>query len=199
MAWAVTLSGLFLQVSHHPPVAAAHAENDHWIYDIVSAPTTKFLGNSVDIYPVGRSMRLSYRIWTTYTSLQVEEGQRRAKMTQQIEDPQANYLQSCCEECILPHELSGLKVLNETKRRLISKGDIFAGRTRIKLRKNGEVYSLVPPNSKAHNVIVGGTWVDCYGNFKLSNVTNGTQCSLHFTPCGWFGNGRYEVIPHLVR
>lgn len=68
-----------------------------------------------------------------------------------------------------------------------------AGRTRIKLRKNGEVYSLVPPNSKAHNVIVGGTWVDCYGEFKLSNVTTGTQCSLYFTPCGWFGNGRYEV------
>jgi hypothetical protein len=41
------------QVSHHPPIAAAHAENAAWVYDIVSAPTTKFLGNSVDIYPVG--------------------------------------------------------------------------------------------------------------------------------------------------
>ena len=70
---------------------------------------------------------------------------------------------------------------------------VVSGRTRIKLRKNGEVYSLVPPNSKAHNVIVGGVWVDCYGTFKLSNVTTGTQCSLYFTPCGWFGSGRYEV------
>ena len=69
----------------------------------------------------------------------------------------------------------------------------LTGRTRIKLRKTGETYSLVPPNSKAHNVIVGGTWVDCYGDFKLSNVTTGTQCSLFFTPCGWFGSGRYEV------
>jgi hypothetical protein len=111
------------QVSHHPPVGVAHAENEHWLYDIVSAPTTKFLGNSVDIYPVGR--------------------------------------------------------------------------TRIKLRKTGEVYSLVPPNSKAHNVIVGGTWVDCYGDFKLNNVTTGTQCSLYFTPCGWFGAGRYEVSGHI--
>ena len=40
-------------MSHHPPIAAAHAENAAWVYDIVSAPTTKFLGNSVDIYPVG--------------------------------------------------------------------------------------------------------------------------------------------------
>ena len=45
------------QVSHHPPIAAAHAENERWVYDIVSAPTTKFLGNSVDIYPVGACAR----------------------------------------------------------------------------------------------------------------------------------------------
>ena len=68
-----------------------------------------------------------------------------------------------------------------------------AGRSRIKLRKSGETYSLVPPNSKAHNVIVGRTWVDCYGDFRLANVTTGTQCHLYFTPCGWFGTGRYEV------
>ena len=41
------------QVSHHPPISAGHAENDKWVYDIVSAPSTKFLGNSVEIYPVG--------------------------------------------------------------------------------------------------------------------------------------------------
>ena len=43
-----------VQVSHHPPVGAAHAENKHWEYDMVSAPTTKFLGNSIDIYPIGQ-------------------------------------------------------------------------------------------------------------------------------------------------
>ncbi len=42
-----------VQVSHHPPVGAAHAENKDWEYDMVSAPTTKFLGNSIDIYPIG--------------------------------------------------------------------------------------------------------------------------------------------------
>ncbi|KAM2467955.1 hypothetical protein FF1_009680 [Malus domestica] len=43
------------QVSHHPPMSAAHAENEHFIYDITSKVKTKFLGNSVDIYPVGRT------------------------------------------------------------------------------------------------------------------------------------------------
>ena len=68
-----------------------------------------------------------------------------------------------------------------------------AGRSRIKLRKTGEVFSLVPPNSKAHNVIVGSTWVDCHGNFSLANVSTGAKCSLYFTPCGWFSDGRYQV------
>mmetsp|Transcript_33884 Transcript_33884/g.74115 ORF Transcript_33884/g.74115 Transcript_33884/m.74115 type:complete len:452 (-) Transcript_33884:116-1471(-) len=39
------------QVSHHPPIAAAHCENDNFAYRIVSAPKTKFNGNSLDIFP----------------------------------------------------------------------------------------------------------------------------------------------------
>ncbi|KAF4377533.1 hypothetical protein F8388_025024 [Cannabis sativa] len=43
------------QVSHHPPIGAAHAENEHFAYDITSKVKTKFLGNSIDVYPVGRT------------------------------------------------------------------------------------------------------------------------------------------------
>ncbi|XP_074592808.1 oxysterol-binding protein-related protein 3C-like [Curcuma longa] len=43
------------QVSHHPPMGAAHAENEHFTYDITSKLKTKFLGNSVEVYPVGRT------------------------------------------------------------------------------------------------------------------------------------------------
>ncbi|KAG9454663.1 hypothetical protein H6P81_007567 [Aristolochia fimbriata] len=43
------------QVSHHPPMCAAHAENEHFTYDVTSKIKTKFLGNSVDVYPVGRT------------------------------------------------------------------------------------------------------------------------------------------------
>ena len=68
-----------------------------------------------------------------------------------------------------------------------------AGRTRIHLRETGETFSHVPPNSKAHNVVVGGVWVDCYGHFSIVNTGSGAQCSLEFKPCGWFSYGRYEV------
>ncbi|KAM0953335.1 putative oxysterol-binding protein [Dioscorea sansibarensis] len=43
------------QVSHHPPMSAGHAENEHFTYDITSKLKTKFLGNSVEVYPVGRT------------------------------------------------------------------------------------------------------------------------------------------------
>jgi len=107
------------QVSHHPPVGAGHGECDFWEYDLVSAPKTKFLGNSVEVYPIGR--------------------------------------------------------------------------TRIKLKTTGEVFSLVPPTSKANNVIIGRTWIDTYGDYTLVNVTNGAKVHMYYQPCGWFGQGRYII------
>jgi len=41
------------QVSHHPPVAAAHAESPRWDYYGESAVKTKFMGKSFDAYPLG--------------------------------------------------------------------------------------------------------------------------------------------------
>jgi len=31
-----------------------YAKNEHFTYDVTSKLKTKFLGNSVDVYPVGR-------------------------------------------------------------------------------------------------------------------------------------------------
>ena len=52
---ALTATAAAAQVSHHPPVGAGHATGKGWEYDITSAPRTKFLGNSIDVYPVGRT------------------------------------------------------------------------------------------------------------------------------------------------
>jgi hypothetical protein len=41
-------------------MSAAHAENEHFTYDITSKVKTKFLGNSLDVFPVGRQVYLSY-------------------------------------------------------------------------------------------------------------------------------------------
>ena len=52
-----------MQVSHHPPMSAGHAENEHFTYDVTSKLKTKFLGNSVDVYPVGRSVMFICYSW----------------------------------------------------------------------------------------------------------------------------------------
>jgi len=111
------------QVSHHPPIGASHAENDLWEYDLVSAPKTKFLGNSVEVYPIGR--------------------------------------------------------------------------TRIKLKGTGDEFTLIPPPTKAHNVIIGKTWIDTCGEYKLINTVTGAKVTIEFTECGWFSAGRYEIRGHV--
>lgn len=113
------LTFLSEQVSHHPPMSSGHAENSHFSYDVTSKLRTKFLGNSVDIYPVGR--------------------------------------------------------------------------TRVVLKKSGDILDLVPPPTKAHNLIFGRTFVDSPGDMVLTNLTTGDKVVLYFHPCGWFGKGRYEV------
>lgn len=107
------------QVSHHPPIGAAHAETPYWSYDIVSCPKTKFLGNSLEVYPVGR--------------------------------------------------------------------------TRIKYKTTNEELSLVPPTSKAYNLVLGKIWVDTFGDMTIENITSKWKTVLEFVPCGYFGAGRYTV------
>ncbi|KAF3505141.1 hypothetical protein F2Q69_00045857 [Brassica cretica] len=67
------------------------------------------------------------------------------------------------------------------------------GRTRVTLKRDGVVLDLVPPPTKAHNLIFGRTWVDSSGEMIMTNLTTGDKAVLYFQPCGWFGSGRYEV------
>ncbi|KAL0344532.1 UNVERIFIED_CONTAM: Oxysterol-binding protein-related protein 3A [Sesamum radiatum] len=60
-------------------------------------------------------------------------------------------------------------------------------------QRAGVVLDLVPPPSKANNIIFGRTWVDSPGDMILTNLTTGDKVVLYFQPCGWFGAGRYEV------
>lgn len=36
-------------------MGAGHADGKGWTYDITSAPRTKFFGNYIDVFPVGRT------------------------------------------------------------------------------------------------------------------------------------------------
>jgi len=67
----------------------------------------------------------------------------------------------------------------------------------------GNCYMLIPKfndditwnhlETCANNVIIGGMWVDHYGDLEIKNNTTGDICSVKFTRCGYFGSGRYEI------
>lgn len=105
------------QVSHHPPVASAKAWGPGWTYEITSAPTTRFLGNSVEVHPLGR--------------------------------------------------------------------------TRIHLA--GKTYSLAPPTNRVHNVIIGRTWIDAFGQMEVKSLDGLERALVDFYPCGWFGANQHVV------
>lgn len=45
-------------------MGVAHCENEHFTYDITPKVKTKFLGNSLEIYPVGRLIvRIVFLSW----------------------------------------------------------------------------------------------------------------------------------------
>jgi hypothetical protein len=80
---------------------------------------------------------------------------------------------------------------------------VVAGRTRITLRRTGELYSHVPPSAKVHNLVLGKTWIDSFGPFHVRNTNTGVRVEMEFKPCGWFGSGQYEfeglVLDEQVR
>ena len=59
-------TAIYEQVSHHPPIGAGHAETAKWTYDITSAVKTKFMGNWVDVFPIGRTRIFLKRTQETY-------------------------------------------------------------------------------------------------------------------------------------
>jgi hypothetical protein len=73
-----------------------------------------------------------------------------------------------------------------------------AGRTRITLKRSGDTFWHRPPNAKANNVLLGMIWVDVAGDFVVENLSTGDRCDLVFTPCGWFGAGRYDISGHIT-
>ncbi len=85
---------------------------------------------------------------------------------------------------------------------------LVVGRSHIRLKKSGEVFSIIPPTSRVCNLIIGRTWIDTFGKMSVINITTGDthrslavdniisfvgdRADLEFVPCGWFSDGRYE-------
>eukprot|EP00735_Rhodelphis_limneticus_P011761 TRINITY_DN48_c0_g1::TRINITY_DN48_c0_g1_i1::g.14819::m.14819 TRINITY_DN48_c0_g1::TRINITY_DN48_c0_g1_i1::g.14819 ORF type:complete len:464 (-),score=102.66,sp/Q9SR33/ORP3B_ARATH/38.06/3e-86,Oxysterol_BP/PF01237.13/5.7e-105 TRINITY_DN48_c0_g1_i1:362-1681(-) len=113
------------QVSHHPPITAVHVKSNNFTFQQQAKVTTKFLGNSVEVYTVSPSF--------------------------------------------------------------------------IHLNAYKEDYEIYKqPTCCAHNLLVGRTWIDYYGKMQIINHTTKERCELDFTPCGWFGAGRFQFKGYII-
>eukprot|EP01099_Mayorella_cantabrigiensis_P001636 TRINITY_DN1733_c0_g1_i1.p1 TRINITY_DN1733_c0_g1~~TRINITY_DN1733_c0_g1_i1.p1 ORF type:complete len:525 (-),score=112.63 TRINITY_DN1733_c0_g1_i1:318-1799(-) len=72
--------------------------------------------------------------------------------------------------------------------------DLFTNaRTHISFPNTDDHFYYTTPKTRAHNIIIGRTWVDHYGDLTLTNIKTGESCVLNFIKCGWLGKGRYEI------
>jgi anti-sigma28 factor (negative regulator of flagellin synthesis) len=59
--------------------------------------------------------------------------------------------------------------------------------------KYGDEFTWGHLDTAAHNIIIGGMWVDHYGTLEVKNRTNGDRGVIRYTKCGWLGAGRFEL------
>lgn len=112
------------QVSHHPPITSLHAENDDFILYQNVFVEAKFLGNSIDLRPQGR--------------------------------------------------------------------------TYIHFKKSDDFFFFKSPNMRLRNIILGGMWIEHYGNMEIQNIKTGDTCIIKFKKSGLFEGTRYEVSGNIT-
>lgn len=90
-------------------------------------------------------------------------------------------------------ELS-LNMALKTKFRGNSSDVMVEGHNYIKFHKFGDHITWGHLNSCAHNVIIGGMWIDHYGTLEMENHSKGGyKMKTEFTQCGFLSAGRWQV------
>ena len=59
-----------------------------------------------------------------------------------------------------------------------------------------DLISVSVPSTIAHNIIIGGMWIDNYGDLEVTNHATGEKCVLTFKKCGWLGADYRQVHGH---
>jgi len=70
---------------------------------------------------------------------------------------------------------------------------IVLGRNSFDVPKYGDHFTWGHFETSAYNVIIGGMWVDHYGEIEVKNEKTGDSCVLKLKKAGWLGSGRWEV------
>ena len=63
----------------------------------------------------------------------------------------------------------------------------------IRLKKSGDVYSIIRPSTFINNILFGTMYLEQVGIMKVENVKTGIICNLEFKAEGWGGRNKHDV------
>jgi len=72
------------------------------------------------------------------------------------------------------------------------------GRTHIYFSNTKEHYYYTNPKTRMQNLIIGKMWVEHFGDLKITNLTNGDNCTVTFPKCGFFSNSSVKQITGTI-
>jgi hypothetical protein len=72
------------------------------------------------------------------------------------------------------------------------------GSVHLYLKSLKERYTWTPVQCVAHNVIVGSTWVEHYGETEIVNLTTGARAHVNMEAANWLGRNRCVWVPLLL-
>eukprot|EP01115_Flamella_aegyptia_P000433 TRINITY_DN106242_c0_g1_i1.p1 TRINITY_DN106242_c0_g1~~TRINITY_DN106242_c0_g1_i1.p1 ORF type:complete len:444 (-),score=89.16 TRINITY_DN106242_c0_g1_i1:39-1370(-) len=80
---------------------------------------------------------------------------------------------------------------------------VVLGSNHFYIEKFNDHFSWGHLDTCAHNVIVGGMWVDHFGTLEIVNHTTGDKCVVKVTKAGWLGMwvdhfGTLEIVNHTT-
>jgi len=70
---------------------------------------------------------------------------------------------------------------------------IVQSTNRLQFTRYNELITWTRLNTTAHNIFIGGTWIDYHGTLKIVNQTTSEKSVLNLTKSGFLGSGRYKT------
>eukprot|EP01114_Cavostelium_apophysatum_P012516 TRINITY_DN281_c0_g1_i1.p1 TRINITY_DN281_c0_g1~~TRINITY_DN281_c0_g1_i1.p1 ORF type:complete len:405 (-),score=127.86 TRINITY_DN281_c0_g1_i1:119-1333(-) len=90
-----------------------------------------------------------------------------------------------------------LEMQLKTKLRPNSAEASVVGECYLNIPKFNEVITWNHLDTCANNVIIGGMWVDHYGDLVIDSKATGYKATIKFSRSGYFGAGRYELSGYV--
>jgi len=68
------------------------------------------------------------------------------------------------------------------------------GRTHIYFPNTKDHYYYTNPKARLQNLLIGKMWVEHYGELKITNLSNGDNCTVTYPKCGFFSNSAVKQV-----